>query len=56
MEKSKVCKYFQNGKCKKDDCPFLHRKEFKRACKFFQAGHCKFGEECDFYHEVKKVE
>ena len=44
--KERICKFFQNGKCKKgNSCDFTH----KKICKFYVEGRCN-KDRCEFVH------
>lgn len=46
----KICKFFMESKCKKDNCNFLHD---ERLCKHHFKGNCKFGDKCNKNHNFK---
>ena len=52
-EKMPVCKFFLEGVCVKDVCPYLHVKVSEKAklCPDFLKGHCARGVECNLKHE-----
>jgi hypothetical protein len=54
MERRKVCRYFERGSCKKDNCPFVHLKENRKTCNFYMEGNCRKGASCNFYHPPKE--
>lgn len=42
LEKMPVCRFFLEGRCVKNDCPYLHKKvsETERICEDFLRGYC----------------
>lgn len=48
---NQICKFFMEGKCKKDNCNFLHDDNF---CKHHFKGKCKFGNKCKKNHNFSK--
>jgi hypothetical protein len=57
--KTKMCYFFEQGKCDSTACSFAHSKDELRAqptlqktkiCKAWQGGHCDRGSECTFAH------
>ena len=59
----RVCFDFQKGKCKRDNCPYLHEKKkepkeqnavtpsAKGVCHFYARGKCRNGVNCPFLHK-----
>lgn len=56
MERRKICRYFERGACRKDNCPFVHLKENRKTCNFYMEGHCRKGNACNFYHPPREEE
>ena len=56
MERRKICRYFERGSCKKDNCPFVHLKENRKNCNFYMEGNCRKGANCNFYHPPREEE
>ncbi len=56
MERRKVCRYFERGSCKKENCPFVHLRENRKNCAFYMEGACRKGDKCNFYHPPKEEE
>jgi hypothetical protein len=48
-----TCKYYLEGLCSRDDCPYLHVKISPKAdiCRDFVEGFCKKGAQCDKRHQ-----
>ena len=52
-ENKKICKFFMQGNCKKENCKFLHDMNLKsNICKHYMNGNCKFGDKCKKSHNV----
>lgn len=49
-----TCNYFLEGRCLKDDCPYLHVKVSAKAdiCKDFLVGYCKLAKEVVLYLQM----
>jgi hypothetical protein len=56
MERRKICRYFERGSCKKENCPFVHLRENRKNCVFYMEGRCNKGNNCNFYHPPKEEE
>jgi hypothetical protein len=64
LEKTRMCVYYLQGRCKYDDCSFAHSTlELKQApsnlrktkmCDLFMMGHC-FDTHCNFAHSVDEI-
>ena len=64
LEKTRMCVYFLQGRCKYDDCSFAHSAiELKQApsnlrktklCDLFMMGHC-YDSQCNFAHSVDEL-
>ena len=50
-----ICKKFIHGKCRLiDNCPYSHnRKHIKPCVTFLSTGECRFGDTCNFMHDLK---
>jgi len=57
-DKMPVCKFFLEGVCARDDCPYRHVKVSADAkvCPAFLRGHCPLGQECRMRHEAPKAD
>ena len=44
------CWDFQEGKCTRENCKFLHEIDDRPLCWYFQAGNCWSGWKCRFRH------
>lgn len=53
LEKMPVCRFFLEGRCVKNDCPYLHKKvsEMERICDDFLRGYCPLAAKCLRRHE-----
>lgn len=53
LEKMPVCRFFLEGRCVKNDCPYLHKKvsELERICEDFLKGYCPLAAKCHRRHE-----
>uniref|UniRef100_A0A1Q3F3X1 C3H1-type domain-containing protein n=1 Tax=Culex tarsalis TaxID=7177 RepID=A0A1Q3F3X1_CULTA len=53
LEKMPVCRFFLEGRCVKNDCPYLHKKvsETERICEDFLRGYCPLAAMCQRRHE-----
>ncbi|KAL9699124.1 hypothetical protein quinque_002565 [Culex quinquefasciatus] len=53
LEKMPVCRFFLEGRCVKNDCPYLHKKvsETERICEDFLRGYCPLAAKCKRRHE-----
>ena len=49
-----MCRYFERGSCRKDNCPFVHIKNNRKECHFYAQGYCRKGDKCNFYHPPKE--
>lgn len=64
LEKTRMCVYYLQGRCKYDDCSFAHSAiELKQApsnlrktkmCDLFMMGHC-YDSQCNFAHSVDEL-
>ena len=64
LEKTRMCVYYLQGRCKYDDCSFAHSvHELKQApsnlrktklCDLFMMGHC-FDAQCNFAHSTEEL-
>mmetsp|Transcript_7678 Transcript_7678/g.8677 ORF Transcript_7678/g.8677 Transcript_7678/m.8677 type:complete len:125 (+) Transcript_7678:283-657(+) len=52
-----ICKYFQNGNCKNENCQYLHEDpRIKRnECPYYERGFCKNGLNCKNAHTEKQL-
>ena len=53
QQKKLFCFDFQQGKCVRENCQFLHEIDKRPPCWNFQNGHCKHGWNCRFSHMPK---
>lgn len=51
-----MCRYFERGACRKDNCPFVHLRENRKACIYYMEGNCNKGAKCNFYHPPRESE
>eukprot|EP01080_Neovahlkampfia_damariscottae_P004963 gene4963-8557_t len=51
-----ICKFYQEGRCTNDECPFRHEGPLiqkKEICKFYLAGVCQKEEDCIYSHDTQ---
>ncbi|KAJ8929427.1 hypothetical protein NQ314_017876 [Rhamnusium bicolor] len=53
LKKMPACKFYLEGSCSRDDCPYLHVRISPKAdiCRNFLEGFCKEAAECDKRHQ-----
>ncbi|XP_063701222.1 zinc finger CCCH domain-containing protein 3 [Culicoides brevitarsis] len=57
LSKMPACKYYLQGCCVNDNCPYLHHKlnENVPICPEFAKGYCELAEKCEMRHEHPEV-
>jgi hypothetical protein len=55
--KMPICKYYQSGNCKNDNCQYLHRDPRIKMndCPYYERGFCKNGLNCKNAHSEKQI-